>query len=66
MQFRSGGDLRRSFMIKEVKEKDILECVNLIKESFKTVADELGFTVENAPGFTAFSMTDDKLSKQQF
>lgn len=51
-------------MINEVKEKDIIECVNLIKESFKTVADELRFTEENAPGFTAFSMTEDKLKKQ--
>lgn len=51
-------------MIKEVREKDTIECVKLIKESFKTVADEFGFTVENAPGFTAFSMTEDKLRKQ--
>lgn len=45
-------------------EKDISECVKLIRESFKTVADEFGFTIENAPGFTAFSMTDEKLSNQ--
>lgn len=51
-------------MIKEVQEKDIIECVNVIRESFKTVADELGFTVENAPGFTAFSTTEEKIKKQ--
>ena len=48
-------------MIKEVSEKNISECVNVIKESFNTVADEFGFTVENAPRFTAFATTDDKL-----
>ena len=41
-------------MIKEIHEKDIAECVNVIKESFLTVADELGYTVDNAPRFTAF------------
>lgn len=51
-------------MIKEVSEKDIAECVDVIKESFKTVADEFGFTVVNAPGFTAYAMTEDKLKKQ--
>lgn len=51
-------------MIKEIQEKHISECVKLIKDSFKTVADEFGFTIENAPGFTAFSMTDEKLSNQ--
>ena len=28
-------------MIKKIHEKDIVECVNVIKESFFTVADEL-------------------------
>ena len=40
-------------MIKVIHEKDIAECVNVIKESFLTVAGGLGFTVENAPRFTA-------------
>ena len=48
-------------MIKRVDEKDIAKCVNLIKESFSTVANEFGFTVENAPRFTAFSTTEDRL-----
>ena len=51
-------------MIKEIQEKHISECVKLIRDSFKTVADEFGFTTENAPGFTAFSMTDEKLYNQ--
>ena len=48
-------------MIKEVNEKDIAECVKVIKESFSTVANEFGFTVENAPRFTAFATTEERL-----
>ena len=51
-------------MIKEIHEKDIAECVNVIKESFLTVADELGFTVYNAPRFTAFATTEARLLYQ--
>ena len=51
-------------VIKEVKVQDIPECVNVIKESFITVANEFGITETNAPGFTAFSITEDKLQKQ--
>ena len=48
-------------MIKEVAEKDIAECVKVIRESFSTVAIEFGFTVENAPRFTAFATTEERL-----
>lgn len=48
-------------MIKEVNEKDIAECVKIIRESFATVANEFGFTAENAPRFTAFATTEDRL-----
>ena len=48
-------------MIKEVNEKDIAECVKIIRESFATVANEFGFTVENASRFTAFATTEDRL-----
>ncbi len=51
-------------MIKKIHEKDIVECVNVIKESFITVADELGYTVDNAPRFTAFATTEDRLLYQ--
>ena len=51
-------------MIKKVEEKDLAECVKLIRESFGTVADDFGFTVENAPGFTAFATTEDRLRRQ--
>lgn len=51
-------------MIKKVEEKDLVECVKLIRESFGTVADDFGFTVENAPRFTAFATTEDRLRWQ--
>ena len=48
-------------MIREVRREDIPACVNLIKQSFKTVADEFGFTEENAPRFTAFAIKEEWL-----
>lgn len=48
-------------MIREVNEKDVPECVKVIRDSFATVADEFGFTVVNAPRFTAFATTEDRL-----
>ena len=49
------------YMIKKIYEEDIAGCVNFIKESFFTVADDLGCTVDNAPRFTAFATTEDRL-----
>ena len=51
-------------MIREVKRDDVPECVDIIKKSFKTVADEFGFTEENAPRFTAFATTEERLCWQ--
>ena len=51
-------------MIKKIDVTDIAECVSIIKESFMTVANEFGFTRENAPGFTAFDTTEEKLITQ--
>lgn len=48
-------------MIREVKKEDIPACVEIIRKSFKTVADEFGFTEENASRFTAFATTNDRL-----
>ena len=50
--------------IKEINRNDIPECVKVIKESFMTVADELGFTAENAPMYVAFATNDEKLFSQ--
>lgn len=51
-------------MIRQITKKDIPECVDIIRKSFKTVADEYGFTIENAPRFTAFATTVERLSWQ--
>ena len=48
-------------MIKKVGNKDIESCVNVIKTSFLTVADDFGFTQENASRFTAFATTKERL-----
>lgn len=49
-------------MIRPITHKDIPECVEVIKASFMTVAGEFGFTVENAPRFTAFATTEERLN----
>lgn len=51
-------------MIRQITKQDIPECVDIIRKSFKTVADEYGFTIENAPRFTAFATTAERLSWQ--
>ena len=48
-------------MIKEIDRNDVAECVNVIRESFATVANEFGFTALNAPRFTAFATTEERL-----
>lgn len=51
-------------MIRFIKKSEIEACVELIRKSFLTVAQEYEFTKENAPGFTAFSITAEKLNQQ--
>ena len=48
-------------MIREVKREELSVCADLIRKSFQTVADEFGFTRENAPRFTAFATTEERL-----
>ena len=47
-----------------VTRDDIPVCVDIIRKSFKTVADEFGFTIDNAPRFTAFATTEERLYLQ--
>lgn len=49
-------------MIKKVEQRDIRECVDVIRKSFATVADKFGFTIENAPRFTAFATTEERIN----
>ena len=48
-------------MIREVRREEIPECVRVIRRSFQTVADEFGFTEENAPRFAAFATDENRL-----
>ncbi|MCH5199474.1 MAG: hypothetical protein J1F60_00845 [Oscillospiraceae bacterium] len=48
-------------MIKKIEALDIPSCVKVIRDSFLTVANEFEFTAENAPGFTAFATTKERL-----
>lgn len=51
-------------MICKIKRNEISDCVEVICRSFMTVADEFGFTIENAPRFTAFATTEERLVYQ--
>ena len=48
-------------MIREIKENEFREAVEVIKQSFMTDADEFGFTAENVPRFVAFATDEGKL-----
>ncbi len=48
-------------MIREVRREEIPECVQVIRRSHQTVADEFGFTVENAPRYVAFATDEGRL-----
>jgi len=45
-------------MIVRVQKCDLEKCLGVIRNSFATVAEELGFTEENCPGHTAFMKLD--------
>lgn len=52
--------------IRKVTEKDIPECVRVVRRSFQTVADEFGFTAEKDPKFTSFATTEERLRWHMF
>lgn len=51
-------------MIKQITKDEIAACVEVIKESFLTVAKEYNITYENAPRFTAFATTIERFEYQ--
>ena len=51
-------------MIRIIDRTNIPECVQVIRKSFTTVAEEFSLTVENAPRFTAFSTDEERLFYQ--
>lgn len=50
--------------IRQIARADIPRCVEIIRESFATVAAEFGITPENAPRFTAFAADAARLEWQ--
>lgn len=54
-------NLLEPYVLRNITKQDIPACVQLIRASFQTVADTFGFTVENAPRFTAFATTSERL-----
>jgi ribosomal protein S18 acetylase RimI-like enzyme len=51
-------------MIRAIRREEIPACVRAVRESFLTVAEEFGFTEENAPRFAAFATTNERLETQ--
>ena len=51
-------------VIRQIGKENIPECAAVIRKSFLTVAEEFGITPENAPRFTAFAVTEDRLRWQ--
>lgn len=47
-----------------VREEHLSGCVQLIRKSFLTVAEDFGFTPENASRFTAFAITQERLAQE--
>ena len=48
-------------MIQEIKKEDIPQCVEVIRKSFATVANEFGITEENGARFTAFATDEGRI-----
>lgn len=53
-------------MIREITEEDFEKCINVIRESFMTVAEEFYITRENAPAFTAFATDENKMKQWKY
>ena len=51
-------------MIREIRREEIPECVRVIRRSHMTVADEFGFTPENAPRYVAFATDENRVTWQ--
>ena len=56
--------MQTDYSIRPIDARDIPSCVRVIRASFMTVAEALGLTPENAPRFTAFATTADRLRHQ--
>ena len=51
-------------IIRYMSMEEIPKCVSVVRNAFLTVANELGFTQENAPRFTAFATDEGRFGYQ--
>lgn len=51
-------------MIRPVRREELSVCADVLRRSFLTVAEAFGLTEENAPRFTAFAVTPERLEQQ--
>ncbi len=49
-------------MIARIEKRNLPDCLTVIQRSFRTVAEDFGFTRENCPGHTSF-MTLERLGR---
>lgn len=49
-------------MIRAIEQSNLAECVQIIRTSFATVAEEFHITEENAPRYTAFATDENRLN----
>lgn len=56
-------EIGETAMIREICQQDISQCVNVIRKSFATVAEEFGITEENGSRFTAFATDERRISR---
>ena len=58
----TGGTRDNATMsMREIGPDGIPECVRVIRDSFMTAAREFGLTPANAPAYTAFSVSEEKI-----
>ena len=57
-------ELRKAWTIRPITAEEAQTCSSVIRESFLTVAEEFGITQENAPRFTAFAVTEERVRRQ--
>ena len=50
--------------IRPIRADEAALCAGVIRRSFQTVADTFGLTAENAPRFTAFAVTPERIGRQ--
>ncbi|MBR5345661.1 MAG: GNAT family N-acetyltransferase [Clostridia bacterium] len=55
---------QKQWSIRPILEAEIPACAVLIQKAFRTVADDFGFTRVNAPRFTAFAVTDERVRQE--